>query len=76
MSNLGRPGVRQRVGWRDGDARRHHDSKMSQRLAMVSAWEWEMLVGGGALERAPATTCNPWMILSSVDGAGIERYLW
>ena len=37
---------------------------------------WEMLVGGGAPARTPATCCNPWMILSSEVGAGIARYLW
>jgi hypothetical protein len=37
---------------------------------------WEMLVGGVALVSTPATCCKLWMILSSVVGAGIARYLW
>jgi hypothetical protein len=60
-------------GRRFGGAKRHHDSKISQRLAMASTWE--MLVGGGAPVSAPATCCNPWVILSSEVGAGIARYL-
>ncbi len=48
--------------------------KMSQRLAM--ALTWEILVGSATLERAPTTTCNPWMILSSVEGEGTARYPW
>ena len=35
MGTLERPGVGQWVGWRDGGARRCHDSKMTQRLAMA-----------------------------------------
>ncbi len=74
LCTLGSPGVGQRDEQRVGGARRRHDSKMSQKLAM--ALTWEILVGGAAPERAPATTCNPWMILSSVEGEGTARYLW
>ena len=74
LCTLGSPWDRRVDEWRFGGAKRHHDSKISQRLAMAS--NWEMLVGGGALARAPATFCNPWMILSSEVGAGIARYLW
>ena len=51
---LKRPGIGSRVGWQDGGARSRHDSKMSRRLVMASTWE--MLVGGDAPVRAPATT--------------------
>jgi hypothetical protein len=54
VGTLGLPGVGIRVGWKDGGASRRHDSKISQRLVMVSTWE--ILVGGAAPERAPATT--------------------
>jgi hypothetical protein len=74
LCTLGNPGVRQWDGQRIGGARTRHDSKMSQRLAM--ALTWEILVGGATPERAPVTTCNPWMILSSVEGEGTARYPW
>jgi hypothetical protein len=51
---LGRPGIGIRGGWKEGGASSRHDSKMSRRLVMASTWE--MLVGGNALVRAPATT--------------------
>ena len=41
---LGLPGIRTRVGWKEGGASSRHDSKMSQRVVMASTWE--MLVGG------------------------------
>jgi hypothetical protein len=47
---------------------------MFRRIAMELTWE--ILVGSAAPERAPMTTCNPWMILSSVEGEGTARYLW
>ena len=51
---LGRPGIGIRGGWKEGGASSHHNLKMSQRLVMASTWE--MLVGGDAPVRAPATT--------------------
>ena len=54
VGTLGRPGIGIRVGWKDGGASRRHDSKMSLRLVMASTWE--ILVGGAAPVRAPATT--------------------
>ncbi len=54
MGTLGRPGIGVRVGWKAGGASSCHDSKMSQRVVMASTWE--MLVGGDAPVRAPATT--------------------
>ncbi len=33
-------------------------------------------MGGGAPWIAPAMTCKLWMILSSVEGTGAERYEW
>ncbi len=53
VGTLGRPGI---GGWgvrKDGGASSRHDSNMSRRLAM--ALTWEMLVGGAAPVRAPAT---------------------
>ena len=52
LGNLGGLGTMMRIGWRDGGARRHHDSKMSQILAVASVWV--MLVGRRAPEMAPA----------------------
>jgi hypothetical protein len=63
LFTLGRPGACTQVALRWGGARRRHESKRSQRLAMASSWE--MHVGGDAPEIAPAATCSPWMILSS-----------
>jgi hypothetical protein len=54
VGTLGRPGIRIRGGQKDGGASSHHDSNMSQKLAMASTLE--MLVGGAAPVRAPATT--------------------
>ena len=54
VGTLGRPGIGIRGGWKEGGARSRHDSKMSRRLVMASTWE--MLVGGDAPVRAPATT--------------------
>jgi hypothetical protein len=54
VGTLGRPGIGIRGGWREGGASSRHDSKMSRRLVMASTWE--MLVGGFASVRAPATT--------------------
>ena len=54
VGTLGRPGIGIRGGWKEGGASSHHDSKMSRRLVMASTWE--MLVGGDAPVRAPATT--------------------
>jgi len=54
VGTLGRPGIGIRGGWKEGGVSSHHDSKMSQRLAMASTWE--MLVGGDAPVSAPATT--------------------
>jgi hypothetical protein len=51
---LGRAGSGKHVGRKAGGPVRRHDSKMSQRLAIVSTWE--ILVGGAAPARAPATT--------------------
>ena len=54
VGTLGRPGIGIRGGWKEGGASSRHNSKMSQRLVMASTWE--MLVGGDAPVRAPATT--------------------
>ena len=54
VGTLGRPGIGIRGGWKEGGASSRHDSKMSRRLVMASTWE--MLVGGVAPVRAPATT--------------------
>ena len=54
VGTLGRPGIGIRGGWKEGGASNRHDSKMSRRLVMASTWE--MLVGGDAPVRAPATT--------------------
>ena len=54
VDTLGRPGIGIRGGRKDGGASSRHDSNMSRRLAMASTWE--MLVGGAAPVRAPATT--------------------
>ena len=54
VGTLGRPGIGIRGGWKEGGASSRHDSKMSRRLVMASTWE--MLVGGDAPVRAPATT--------------------
>ena len=54
VGTLGRPGIGIRVGWKEGGASSRHDSKMSRRVVM--ALTWEMLVGGDAPVRAPATT--------------------
>ena len=54
VGTLGRPGIGSRGGWKEGGASSRHDSKMSRRLVMASTWE--MLVGGDAPVRAPATT--------------------
>ncbi len=54
VGTLGRPGIGGWGGWKDGGASSRHDSNMSRRLAMASTWE--MLVGGAAPVRAPATT--------------------
>ncbi len=54
VGTLGRPGIGIRCGWKEGGASSRHDSKMSRRLVMASTWE--MLVGGNAPVRAPATT--------------------
>ncbi len=72
VSTLGYARAGRQVGRRDRGKRRHHDSKMSWRLAIASSWE--KLVGGGAPWRAPAMPCKPWMIQSSVEGAKTERY--
>ena len=53
VGTLGRPGIGSRGGWKEGGARSRHDSKRSRRLVMASTWE--MLVGGNAPVRAPAT---------------------
>jgi hypothetical protein len=54
VGTLGRPGIGIRGGWQEGGASSRHDSTMSRRLVMASTWE--MLVGGDAPVRAPATT--------------------
>ncbi len=54
VGTLGCPGIEGRGGRNDGGASSRHDSNMSHRLAMASIWE--MLVGGAAPVRAPATT--------------------
>ena len=54
VGTLGCPGIGGRRGQKDGGASSRHDSNMSRRLAMASTWE--MLVGGAAPVRAPATT--------------------
>ncbi len=51
---LGQAGSGEHVGRKAGGACRHHNLKMSQRLAIASAWE--ILVGGAAPARALATT--------------------
>jgi hypothetical protein len=69
---LGLVGVGWWVSQRDGGASERHDSKISQCAVIVLSWE--TLVGGGAPQMATATTCKLWMILSSVEGTGTERY--
>jgi hypothetical protein len=54
VGTLGRPGIEIRDGRKEGGTSSPHESKMSQRLVMASTWE--MLVGGDAPVRAPATT--------------------
>jgi len=54
VGTLGRPGIGIRGGRQERGERSRHDSKMSQRLVMASTWE--MIVGGDAPMRAPATT--------------------
>jgi hypothetical protein len=54
VGTLGRPGIGIQGGWKEGGASSRHDAKMSRRLVMASTWE--MLVGGDAPVRAPATT--------------------
>jgi hypothetical protein len=54
VGTLGQPGIGIQGGLKDGGASSRHDSNMSLRLEMASTWE--MLVGGAALVRAPATT--------------------
>ncbi len=54
VGTLGRPGIGIRGGWKEGGASSRQDSKMSRRLVMASTWE--ILVGGDAPVRAPATT--------------------
>ncbi len=54
VGTLGWPGNGIRVGWKEGGASSRHDFKMSRRLVMASTLE--MLVGGDAPVRAPATT--------------------
>ena len=56
-TTLGRPGIGDQSAWRDGGASRRHNSKMSRRLVIASTCE--MLVGGCAPVRAPATTWRP-----------------
>jgi hypothetical protein len=51
---LGWPGRGECMGRKASGTVRHHDSKISQRLAIASTWE--ILVGGAAPARAPATT--------------------
>ncbi len=53
VGTLGWPGVGVQVGRQANGAGRRHDSKISQRLAMAST---QILVGGAAPVRAPATT--------------------
>jgi hypothetical protein len=48
------------------------EGTMIQRCLEVLSWE--RLMGGGAPPRVPKTPCRPWMILSSVEDAGTERY--
>ncbi len=54
VGTLGCPGIGIRGGRKDGGASSCHNLNMSRRLAMASTWE--MLVGGAAPVRAPATT--------------------
>jgi hypothetical protein len=54
VGTLGRPGIGIRGGWKEGGASSRQDLKISRRLVMASTWE--MLVGGVAPVRAPATT--------------------
>ena len=54
VGTLGCPGIGGRGGRKDEGASHCHDLNMSRRLAMASTWE--MLVGGAAPVRAPATT--------------------
>ncbi len=54
VGTLGCPGIGIRGGQKDGGANSLHDSNTSPRLAMASTWE--ILVGGAAPVRAPATT--------------------
>jgi hypothetical protein len=68
---LGRAGSGECVGRKASGAVRRHDSKISLRMAIASTWE--ILVEGAAPASAPATTCRPWTIQSSVEGAGTER---
>ncbi len=50
----GRAGSGERMGRKASGARRRHDSKISQRLAITSIWK--IIVGGAAPARALATT--------------------
>ncbi len=54
VGTLGPPGIGIRGGWKEVGPSSHHDLKMSRRLVMASTWE--VLVGGDAPVRAPATT--------------------
>jgi hypothetical protein len=54
VGTLDRPDIGIQGGQKDGGASSRHDLNMSRRLAMASTWE--MLVGGAAPVRAPATT--------------------
>ncbi len=72
LSTLGSPGAMRRGALRWGGASSCQDSKISLRLAMASSWE--RLVGGLAPAIAPATTCKPWMIVSSGDCKGTVIY--
>ncbi len=54
VGTLGRPGIGRRGDWKDGGTSSRHDSNTLRRLAMASTWE--MLMGGDAPVRAPAST--------------------
>ena len=55
-----------------GVPRSFHDSNRLRGLSM--AWICNKLAGGGAFVSVLVMTCNPLMILSSTEGAGVVLY--
>ena len=71
LGTLGSPGIGEWEGWRFGGARRCHNSKNVPQVGNGfdlgdAHWRWRSGEG-------PMTTCKPWMILASVEGAGTAR---